>query len=234
VVEVGERVPLNVRVDEEVRDEFREFTHDKKGKIRGEMGRLVEKAMLEYMDRDRFTRIEEGQEELLDLLQNEVLPRLPDEAVHTHTKHFEDLEGLEPQVQANVAETLDNLPEGEVRPSDVKQAVYSAGLSDDRTVKKYREILESRGLLLPDPRTPNRDDCWIHEATRFALICETNDEVNPEYLDHLLGSLEESRRFSTKAYRDALPDDYADGRPLKIDEIRAGGHSETANAEGET
>lgn len=58
--------------------------------------------------------------------------------------------------------------------------------------------------------------------------------MSPEYLDHLLGSLEESGRFSTKAYRDALPDDYADGRPLKIDEIRAGGHSETANAEGET
>lgn len=233
MVSVGERIPLNVRVDEEVRDAFREFTHDKRGKIRGEMGRLVENAMVEYMDEDRYTRIEEGQTELLDLLRDEVLPRLPDEELHTHTKHFADLEDLEPQVRKGVAATLDSLPEGEVLPSDVKQAVYSAGRTDDRTVRKYREILEARGILLPDPRRPEREDAWIHGATRFALICETNDEVGSEYLDALLGRLEGDGRFSTKAYRDALPDDFAEGRPLKIDEVRAGGPGDPGESEGE-
>lgn len=231
---MGDRVPLNVRVDEETKEKLREFTHDKTGQIRGEMGRLTDTALNEYMDRDRYARMEERLGDLEDLIQNEVLPRLPDEELHTHTKHYGEFESLDPQVREGVTATLDNLSEGEVRPSDVKQAVYSAGRTDDRTVRRYREILESRGILLPHPRKPNRDDVWIHGATKFALICEANDEVGPAHLDALLGKLEEEGRFSTKSYRDALPDEYAEDRPLKIDEIRAGGLGDSGESEGET
>ena len=59
-----DRTPLNTRVDEDVKKRFRDFTHEKKGKIRGEMGRLVERALIEYMDRDRQARLEEDHERL--------------------------------------------------------------------------------------------------------------------------------------------------------------------------
>jgi len=219
VVAVPEREPVSVSVDPEVWAAFREFVIEKHGKKRGELGREVENALSEYMDRGRYARIEERLE-ALEEGQNEVLARLPEKRLHTHAQRYADFEDLPPETRDGVKGLLANLEEGEVKPSDIKQAAMSepASRGDDRTITKYREILESRGILLPHPTNP---DAWVHSGQRFALICESNEEVSPEKLDALLGQLEAEGRFSTKEYRDALPEDYP--RPLKVDEFWAGG-----------
>jgi len=230
VVRVPDRESRTVKVDPDVWAAFREFVQDSHGRIRGELGREVENALSEYIDRDRYARVEERLE-ALEQGQQDILTRLPEERLHTHTRHFADFEDLNPQTREGVQGLLENLEQGEVYPSDIKQAAMSepASRGDDRTITKYREILESRGILLPHPV---ESDALIYGEKRFALICESNSEVTPEDLDALLGHLEAAGRFSTKAYRDALPNDYADGQPLKVDEIRTGG-AEMATGEGE-
>jgi len=222
---VPEREPVSVSVDPKVWAAFREFVIEKHGKKRGELGREVENALSEYMDRGRYARIEERLE-ALEEGQNEVLARLPEKRLHTHAQRYAAFEDLPPETRDGVKGLLANLEEGEVKPSDIKQAAMSepASRGDDRTITKYREILESRGILLPHPvkaGDQNDSDAWVHGRQKFATFCEGNDEVSPEKVDWLLGELEAEGRFSTKKYRDALPEDYP--RPLKIDEFRAGG-----------
>jgi len=225
VVNVPEREPVSVSVDPEVWAAFREFVIEKHGKKRGELGREVENALNEYVDRDRYARIEERLD-ALEQGQDEVLARLPEERLHTHACRLADFEDLPPETRDGVTGLLANLEEGEVHPSDIKQAAMSGPESrgDDRTITKYREILESRGVLLPHPMDSG---AWVHGEQRFALMCENNKEVSPERLDSLLGQLEAEDRFSTKDYRNALPEDYSP--PLDIDEIRAGGTEPTEN-----
>ena len=227
------KVTLKVRAStNRMLDEFLIETY---GKKRGEKGRTVDRFIREGLDRDRYARIEEEVERLNRTIENEVLPRLPDEDLHTHARHFGEFEDLPKQTRKGVQGLLDNLEEGEVYPSDIKQAAMSAPASvgDGRTITKYREILERRGILLPHPvKTTDLSDpeAWMYPERKFATMCESHSEVTTERLDALLGELEAKGWFSTKAYRDALPDDFP--TPLKVDQFRAGGVAD--REEGET
>ncbi|MFC4540824.1 hypothetical protein ACFO5R_02635 [Halosolutus amylolyticus] len=222
---MGEREPLCVRVDETVQEQFRNFTLETKGRIHGEMGRLVERAMKEYMNRDRSARIEEQleqmnsrQQKMLELMNNSASLSSHDEAAHSHSTDVGAFTDLEPQVRKGIEKTLASLPEGEVDHSDIERAVHSAGRTDPRTVKKYRKVLESRGVLLPHPLKAD-EDMWIHGLRQFAVLCEASDDVTVGRLNFLLGDLEKAGVISEEDYRDALPDDFVEGRALKIDQI---------------
>jgi len=222
VVSLSNRVPLSARVDEDVRDAFREYTNEVKGQVRGEFGRLVERAMREYMERDRLSRldeqleqIEERQNEILHLLRNEDAPAQTDRT-HSHTDRVANLDNLEPKVRKGVKSTLEHLPD-KVSESDFEQAVHKAGRTDPRTVEKYKKLLESRGILLPDPRTSSEYK-WFSSPRKFALVCEQNRGLSAEDVAELIDSLEAFGKFSAKEYRDALPDSMAERDDLKIDE----------------
>jgi hypothetical protein len=226
VISVSKRVPLNVRVDEEVRDAFRKFVKEKKGRIRNEMGRQTEKALKEYMDQDRLSRvetrlrdIEDGQQKIVDILEGNSGSSSQTGHSHAHKDdHLTCLNDLEPQTRKGIEETIDNLPD-KVNKDDLERAVHLAGRTDDRTVEKYRKVLESHGFLLPPPDNPTAEGRWIHSLTKFALICEQNDAITVDDLERLVDELEQTTRFSKKAYRDALPDDYPEYNELKIDQI---------------
>ncbi|UPV99934.1 hypothetical protein M0R88_15635 [Halorussus gelatinilyticus] len=178
--------------------------------------------MQEYMERDRLARlderlerIEEQQDELLHLLRNEAAPAQTDRT-HSHTDRLANLDDLEPQVRQGVKSTIEHLPDN-VSESDFEQAVHKAGRTDPRTVEKYKNLLESRGILLPDPRTSS-DYKWFSSPRKFALVCEQDPDLSAENIAELVDSLETLGKFSVKEYRDALPDSMADGDDLKIDE----------------
>lgn len=222
MVSLSNRVPLSARVEEDVRDAFREYTHEVKGQVRGEFGRLVERAMREYMERDRLARlderleqIEERQDEILHLLRNEDVPVQTDRT-HSHTDRVANLDNLEPQVRKGVKSTLEHLPD-KVSESDFEQAVHKAGRTDPRTVEKYEKLLESRGILLPDPRTSSEYK-WFSSPMKFALVCEQNRGLSAEDIAELIDSLEAFGKFSAEEYRDALPDSMVEDNDLKIDE----------------
>ncbi|MDL0135225.1 hypothetical protein, partial [Halobacterium salinarum] len=139
-----------------MQEQFREFTREAKGQTRGELGRLVERALIEYMDNSRLARIEARIEEV-ERQQGEILRVLEEESGtlsgnsgHAHTDSGERFDHLNQQVRGRILQTIEHLPEGQVTESQLKQAVYSAGQTDDRTVDKYKRILESEGVLLPE------------------------------------------------------------------------------------
>ena len=215
---MSDRIPLSVRVDEDVQDNFREFTYNRKGKTKGEMGRLVEKAMREYMDRDRYTRLTEEHEEIYDLL-NSLLAHLNTSSTQTHTNYSKELDRFNSQIKEGISATLESLPEGVVEANDIKQAVYAAGRTDSRTVDKYRDILTSCGFLLPHPLEPHNSSEWVHGAKIFVHICESNDRISPEQVDELVVRLERQDRFSTADYQTIIGDEYPEDYDSKIVEV---------------
>jgi len=87
---MGERESFSVKVDADVASAFREYVQDAKGKLRGELGREVENAMREYMDNDRYTRIERDVEETHEKL-DRILATLGDsDTTHTHGRCVTD------------------------------------------------------------------------------------------------------------------------------------------------
>ena len=55
---MAEKEPFTVKIDPEVAEKFRDFVTEIHGTTYGELGREVERALLEYMDKDRYARIE--------------------------------------------------------------------------------------------------------------------------------------------------------------------------------
>ena len=234
---MSDRPPLGVRVDKDVRDRFREYTYEHKGRIRGEMGRLVERAMREYMDNGRLARIEaemriikQQHHEILEILKNESHPATSeDQSAHTLTNvdtdtdtnasREEKLSSLNPQIRPRIESTLENLTEGSVSQTDLEQAIIQAGYTDSRTIKKYIRVLESAGILLPDPNAPTDDNKWVIGATKFAMRCEQEIELTPVGVDSLVGDLEKKGRLSEKDYREALPENFCEDGELKLDQI---------------
>ena len=65
---MAEKEVFTVKVDPEVADEFREFVVDKHGTTYGKLGDEVERALQEYMDRDRYARIEANLRKVMESL----------------------------------------------------------------------------------------------------------------------------------------------------------------------
>lgn len=212
-----------------MQERFREFTREAKGQIRGELGRLVERALIEYMDNSRLARIEarieeveRQQHEILRVLEEGSSATLSGNSAHAHTDGGDRFDHLNQQVRGRILQTIEHLPEGQVTESQLKQAVYSAGQTDDRTIDKYKRILESEGVLLPEPVAYKESgepvSEWIHGVQSFAARCEQSSKIDANDVDNIIGTLEDEKRLFEEEYRDALPDDFGTS-PLKIDQI---------------
>lgn len=136
------------RVDEDVVESFREYTKETKGKIRGEMGRLVENALIEYMDNDRYTRVEKQLDEIEALLRKQG---------GTHTQSSESSKTMK-RLEA-IAERLHDRDVDHVPGDEVVEAIEEIAGADERTVRKYRRLLKKRGLLYKHPVSNN----WFTE-----------------------------------------------------------------------
>lgn len=158
-----DRVPLNCRVDEDVIEDFRDFTHEAKGKIRGEMGRLVERAMIEYMDHDRAARLEEDHEELFDRLDTLEAALRGGGPTHTHT----NTGGSETvEKTRRIVSRLQRHHDDTCKRDDVERAIEDIAGGDERTLEKYLRQLKRRGHAFehPLPQSPVwflDDDTWL-------------------------------------------------------------------------
>lgn len=177
---VTERVPLGTRVDEDVIARFREYVKEHKDRIRGEMGREVERALREYMDRDRLARIEENQEELLDKIED--LAQSLSDATHAHTNTTGSPTA---ERTREIAERLQNEAEGPfptVLEDDVERAITDIGGGDPRTIEKYKRNLKSRHLVFEHPWNDHR--YWWVDGTAFAeFILETTPQYEEAVVD---------------------------------------------------
>lgn len=132
---MAERTTLSAKVDDQVQGQFRDYVQEKKGKIRGEFGRELENAMIEYMDNDRAARIEDK----LDTLLSEL------DTSHTH-KPSESLEKVE-----KIAKELQTIDKDVFQKDRVRRAIEKIAGADDRTIKKYTDQLKRQGLAYEHP-----------------------------------------------------------------------------------
>lgn len=176
---MSDRSPHSVRVDDDVWTAFVEWVEDVEGQKHGEIGRHVETALKEYMNEDRQARLERNQHEIQEQLTD--LATLLNEREGTHTHKAKTGCSNRDIVAAIHDEIVHNTDGDAVKDEVVERAIETVAelpVGDDRTIKRYKRKLRSRGLLWEHPGDPplwtqNRD-VWAHWATGSA---NTRDEL---------------------------------------------------------
>jgi hypothetical protein len=173
---MADREPINWNVDSEVADRFREFVHEKKGRTRGELGREVERAMIEYMDHDRYERIEDGQETTHEKL-DAIMAALGDAGdTHTHTADVSPTTVAEKR-DIIAAQLRDR--DAPVMPErDVVAAIEDVAGGDDRTLSKYMSALRRSGDVYDHPSSDS--SAWTTDAEQFASWALGEFESRPD------------------------------------------------------
>lgn len=219
---MGERRPLNARVDEEVIDDFREFTEESTGQIRGEMGRLVERALIEYMDNDRAARIERKVDDLHELMEDTLSERDLDRETKSGTSSNAGSEDTSPSASIN-QRTRDSLnaivaeiPENTVvSESLLESAIENHAGHSYKTLERYKSLLQNRGHILEHPTEPSE---FATSQRTFALICENNDKVTPPQLRDIIADRMEL--LGEEWYLEALPNELMkNNQQLKVDRV---------------
>jgi len=138
---MSDRELRSVRVDPDVWSEFREQIDEWDGENPGHVGYHVEQALQEYIDTDRYARIEDKVDS--------VLAHVSDGGgahTHTTTQASETVERAR-QIYRRLADNHGLV----VKDGDVIRAVEDIAGADDRTVQKYKEVLKRRSLLFEHP-----------------------------------------------------------------------------------
>lgn len=173
---MGERQTFSVKVDEDVAENFRDFVHEKKGKIRGELGREVENAMREYMDNDRYERLADGQDETHAKL-DEVLALLADaDGTHTHTADVSPTTVSEKRDL--IAAKLRDRDAPVMPERDVIEAIEDVAGGDERTITQYKEKLRTSGQAYDHPSSDS--SAWTVDAEQFAGWALAEFESRPD------------------------------------------------------
>ena len=181
---MSNRPKLNVRVDEEVISDFRDFVHDAHGKVRGKMGREVENALREYMDHDRYARIEENQEQTKRQL-DAVLSTLAENDAHTHTVPASPQ--TQPQKAEQIAAVIRENNNTVFPAEDVEEAIRQVAGGSDRTMRDYKRLLKKAGHCYEHPNSNSK--VWTTDSEEFAMWADSHIEQVPDA--HIMDVIDE-------------------------------------------
>ena len=194
---MGDRRSVGWKIDEEVASDFREFVHEKKGKTRGELGRMAERALIEYMDNDRYARIEANQAETHELL-NSVLGALSENSTtHTHTADVKPMTVTEKRDL--IAGKLRDREAPIMPERDVVDAIESVAGGDDRTIRKYMDSLRRSGKAFDHPSSDST--AWTTDAEQFATWALAEFESRP---DASMRDILDAYAMDVREYEDLL------------------------------
>lgn len=171
-----ESTVVGARVDAQVYARFREYVQDAHGKVRGELGRELENAMVEYMDNDRYDRIESNQEEMLERL--DTLAGVVCEGDGTHT-HKADASPTTVTEKADLIASKLREEGGDTVPGTaVDAAIREVAGGDDRTIRKYRKQLRLNQSAYAHPASAS--DVWFLDAGIWASAVENYVDNTPD------------------------------------------------------
>lgn len=157
---MSEMVDVHLRVPEDDWENFVTFVVEAHGQKYGNLGREAGNAFAEYADQDRLERVDEKVDE--------ILARLDDlDATHTH-KHSETAEKAE-----RIAEVLANTDRVVIPDEQVVRAIEDVAGGDDRTLRKYKDVLKRRGLAFQHP-----SDEWSWTLDREEWLGWAVDHIN--------------------------------------------------------
>lgn len=216
-----DRVHPGGRIDPEIKQEFKQFVEETTGGNKGDYSRLLERALVEYMDNDRGARIESKVDDVLDRLDEFEAPPAPrseqssERERQSATSSNPTVDSFNSRTDQAVQAIAADLPAStSITESMIETAIEDNAGASYKTVKKYKRLLKKRGEAVPSPVT--QEDKWYTDPTPLALTCENNDNVSPHDIDILIGEYEDA--LGEQWYLDALPDAFIENNQnLKYD-----------------
>lgn len=232
-----DRVQPGGRIDPDIKEQFKEYVRENTGGNKGDYSRLLERALVEYMDNDRGARIESKIDDVLDKLDEfEPTPPTPSEEKsererESATPSNDPLAGFNERTKSSITAIANDLPDdAKIKEYALETAIEKNAGTSPKTIKKYKNLLKKTGLAMPNP-LPDEDLIYTG-ATRLALACENNDKITPAHIDSIVGQYADA--LGDNWYLDALPDDYVTTSELKYDRVPGFDSSEYRNRHGIT
>lgn len=215
-----DRVQPGGRIDSEIKQEFKQFVEETTGGNKGDYSRLLERALVEYMDNDRSTRIESKVDAVLDRLDEIEVPSSPpseqslERERQTATSSNPSVDSYNTRTEQAVQAISADMPnDSSITESMVETAIEDNAGASYKTIKKYKRLLRKHGYAIPSPVTG--EDKWYTSVTPLALTCENNGEITPHDIDVLIGEYQDT--LGDQWYLDALPDEFIANQSLKYD-----------------
>lgn len=159
---MAERVNVQVKIDRDVWEAFQSFVVETHGQKYGNLGREAENALSEYIDRDRYARIEERLDEIADHLDGF-------DGTHTRTPNGTA------EWREWIAEKLGESGRTVIPDDDVRRVIERGPGADDRTVEKYKEQLKRHGLAYEHPTS----GVWTLDRGQWMEWAGNHTENNP-------------------------------------------------------
>lgn len=217
---MSDRVVVGCRVNEDVLENFRKFTEEKNGHIRGEMGRNLERAMVEYMDNDRSARIERKVDELHEMMSEASSENSLDGETKSATSSNgpSDDGGDEPSINQRTRDSLNairaEIPnETTISESLLESAIENHAGHSYKTLQRYKEMLKNRGEILEHPLEPQK---YATSPKTFVILCENNDQITlPKLRDIIIDRMDD---LGEEWYLDAARD-LMKHNELKVDQV---------------
>lgn len=166
VVGVSDREPWTMRIDADVQVAFKEAVDEWDGENAGHYGYHVEQALKEYVDKDRYARVEDKLDSVLAHVSN-------GGGSHTHTTAAGS--GTVERAREIYQRVADN--HGlVVNDDDLVRAVEDIAGADDRTVSKYKGILKRRSLIFEHPAD---SPVWTTDREKWVTWVENHVDNDP-------------------------------------------------------
>lgn len=218
---MSDRVVVGCRVDEDVLDNFRTFTEENNGHIRGEMGRNLEKAMIEYMDNDRAARIERKVDELHEMVGGSLSEESLDGETNSATSsngqsNDSTASSINQRTKDSLTKIRNEIPENTViSESLLETAIENHAGHAYKTLERYKTLLKNRGHILEHPVKPNE---YATSQKTFAIICENSDKVTLPMLRDMIA--DRMDLLGEEWYLESLPPELMkNNHELKVDQV---------------
>ncbi len=215
-----DRVQPGGRIDPEIKKQFKEYVQENSTGNKGDYSRLLERALVEYMDNDRGARIESKIDELHEKFDEiEAPPPTPsdDESERERqsaTSSNDPFGGYNTRTEETVAAIAADLEgSNSVNESMLETAIEDNAGASYKTLKKYKRLLKKQGMAIPSPHV--EEDLFYTDTTALVLTCESDETISPHDIDALVGEFADA--LGEEWYLDALPDDFIAHNELDYD-----------------
>ena len=163
---MSDREPWTMRIDGDVKTGFKQAVDEWDGENAGHYGYHVEQALKEYVDKDRYARVEDKLDRVLAHVSE-------GGGSHTHTpSRASDTVERAREIYRRVADNHAPV----VKDDDLVRAVEDIAGADDRTVSKYKEVLKRRGLIFEHP---NDSPVWTTDRDKWVGWVENHVDNDP-------------------------------------------------------
>lgn len=191
-------------IDEEIRDQFKQFVREAHGMVRGHYKSNVESALKAYMEAyqggdvtDELRRLREDVEAIRAAVDSS------ESGSERETEISKTTENRIGEIMADIRDRADELQSPRVRESDVEAAIERNAGASYKTIQRYKKLLQNQRELFGHPEN---GEIYFVRPTAFIAFVEQGvrssdaEEIREAYGDEWWvsnapdGMLDEDRR----------------------------------------